>query len=169
VVQTGDLVDFYMGRRAGRHRIVPGLSPKTWEGAGWGVAGSGFGSGKSCGAGSGIGAAGGTGSGAETGSGSGSGSGTVGGAGIGSGATADSGDGFATGFACGASATGSEATRSAIPSSSFEEDRVSRSRNLRKNAMPVPYRARPPGKSPTPRGMLSGRLPAARTAAKGGP
>lgn len=40
VVQTGDLVDFYMGRRAGRHRIVPGLSPKTWEGAGWGIAGA---------------------------------------------------------------------------------------------------------------------------------
>ena len=37
VVQTGDLVDFYMGRRTGRRRIVPGLSAKTWEGAGWGV------------------------------------------------------------------------------------------------------------------------------------
>lgn len=38
VVQTGDLVDFYLGRRAGRRRIVPGLSPKTWEGALWGIA-----------------------------------------------------------------------------------------------------------------------------------
>ncbi|WP_323036004.1 phosphatidate cytidylyltransferase [Pararhodobacter sp.] len=38
VVQTGDLVDFYMGRRVGRKRIVPDLSPKTWEGAAWGVA-----------------------------------------------------------------------------------------------------------------------------------
>lgn len=37
VVQTGDLVDFYMGRRVGRRRIVPGLSAKTWEGAGWGL------------------------------------------------------------------------------------------------------------------------------------
>lgn len=38
VVQTGDLVDFYMGRRVGRKRIVPEFSPKTWEGAAWGVA-----------------------------------------------------------------------------------------------------------------------------------
>ena len=37
VVQTGDLVDFYAGRRIGRRRIVPDLSPKTWEGAGCGV------------------------------------------------------------------------------------------------------------------------------------
>jgi len=37
VVQTGDLVDFYMGRRVGRVRIVPGLAPKTWVGAAWGV------------------------------------------------------------------------------------------------------------------------------------
>jgi phosphatidate cytidylyltransferase len=33
VVQSGDLVDFFAGRRFGRRRIVPGLSPKTWEGA----------------------------------------------------------------------------------------------------------------------------------------
>lgn len=38
VVQTGDLADFYMGRRTGRKRIVPGLSAKTWEGALWGLA-----------------------------------------------------------------------------------------------------------------------------------
>ncbi|MCB1407481.1 MAG: phosphatidate cytidylyltransferase, partial [Rhodobacteraceae bacterium] len=37
VVQSGDLVDFYMGRRVGRKRIVPALSPKTWEGAAWGI------------------------------------------------------------------------------------------------------------------------------------
>lgn len=37
VVQTGDLVDFYTGRRIGRRRIVPGLSAKTWEGAGFGL------------------------------------------------------------------------------------------------------------------------------------
>jgi phosphatidate cytidylyltransferase len=33
VVQSADLIDFFLGRRFGRHRIVPGLSPKTWEGA----------------------------------------------------------------------------------------------------------------------------------------
>jgi phosphatidate cytidylyltransferase len=38
VVQAGDLLDFFFGRRIGRHRIVPDLSPKTWEGAGLGVA-----------------------------------------------------------------------------------------------------------------------------------
>jgi phosphatidate cytidylyltransferase len=38
VVQAGDLVDFYAGRRIGRRRIVPGLSPRTWEGAATGVA-----------------------------------------------------------------------------------------------------------------------------------
>ncbi|MCW1933861.1 phosphatidate cytidylyltransferase [Pararhodobacter zhoushanensis] len=37
VVQTGDLVDFYMGRRSGWRRIVPDLSPKTWGGAIWGI------------------------------------------------------------------------------------------------------------------------------------
>ncbi|MCB1389335.1 MAG: phosphatidate cytidylyltransferase [Rhodobacteraceae bacterium] len=37
VVQTGDLADFYMGRRSGWRRIVPGLSGKTWEGALWGL------------------------------------------------------------------------------------------------------------------------------------
>ncbi len=37
VVQTGDLVDFYMGRRTGWRQIVPGLSPKTWGGALWGI------------------------------------------------------------------------------------------------------------------------------------
>lgn len=38
VVQSADLVDFFVGRRFGRRRIVPALSPKTWEGAGAGVA-----------------------------------------------------------------------------------------------------------------------------------
>lgn len=33
VVQSADLVDFFLGRRFGRRRIVPGLSPRTWEGA----------------------------------------------------------------------------------------------------------------------------------------
>jgi phosphatidate cytidylyltransferase len=33
VVQSADLVDFFVGRRFGRRRIVPTLSPKTWEGA----------------------------------------------------------------------------------------------------------------------------------------
>lgn len=37
VVQTGDLADFFIGRRLGRRRIVPGLSAKTWEGAGAGL------------------------------------------------------------------------------------------------------------------------------------
>ncbi|SFS01662.1 phosphatidate cytidylyltransferase [Yoonia litorea] len=32
VVQFGDLLDFFFGRRFGRHRIAKGLSPKTWEG-----------------------------------------------------------------------------------------------------------------------------------------
>ena len=32
VVQFGDLLDFFFGRRIGRHKIAPGLSPKTWEG-----------------------------------------------------------------------------------------------------------------------------------------
>ena len=33
VVQAGDLFEYFFGRRFGRHRIAPGLSPKTWEGA----------------------------------------------------------------------------------------------------------------------------------------
>lgn len=37
VVQSADLVDFFLGRRFGRRRIVPGLSPKTWEGLGLSV------------------------------------------------------------------------------------------------------------------------------------
>ena len=32
VVQIGDLLDFFFGRRIGRSKIVPNLSPKTWEG-----------------------------------------------------------------------------------------------------------------------------------------
>lgn len=38
VVQSSDLVDFFAGRGFGRRKIVPGLSPKTWEGAAAGVA-----------------------------------------------------------------------------------------------------------------------------------
>ncbi|MBM1222189.1 phosphatidate cytidylyltransferase [Ponticoccus sp. SC2-23] len=38
VVQLGDLLDFYFGRRFGRRRIAPKLSPKTWEGLAAGVA-----------------------------------------------------------------------------------------------------------------------------------
>ena len=37
VVQLGDLLDFYFGRRLGRRKIAPGLSPKTWEGMALGV------------------------------------------------------------------------------------------------------------------------------------
>ncbi|WP_420858475.1 phosphatidate cytidylyltransferase [Marivivens marinus] len=33
VVQAGDLVDIYFGRRFGNRRIAPGISPKTLEGA----------------------------------------------------------------------------------------------------------------------------------------
>jgi phosphatidate cytidylyltransferase len=32
VVQFGDLLEYWFGRRIGRTRIAPGLSPKTWEG-----------------------------------------------------------------------------------------------------------------------------------------
>lgn len=32
VVQSADLVDFFAGRRIGRHRVLPALSPRTWEG-----------------------------------------------------------------------------------------------------------------------------------------
>ena len=38
VVQLGDLLDFFFGRRIGKTRIAPGLSPKTWEGMACGVA-----------------------------------------------------------------------------------------------------------------------------------
>lgn len=41
VVQGGDLVDFFVGRRWGRRKIVAGLSPKTWEGAAAGLAAAG--------------------------------------------------------------------------------------------------------------------------------
>ena len=37
VVQLGDLLDFFFGRRIGKSRIAPGLSPKTWEGVACGV------------------------------------------------------------------------------------------------------------------------------------
>jgi phosphatidate cytidylyltransferase len=38
VVQVGDLVDYYVGRRFGRRKIAPGLSPKTVEGVMTGIA-----------------------------------------------------------------------------------------------------------------------------------
>jgi phosphatidate cytidylyltransferase len=37
VVQVGDLFDYYAGRRFGRRKIAPGLSPKTVEGAATGI------------------------------------------------------------------------------------------------------------------------------------
>lgn len=37
VVQSADLVDFFVGRHWGRRRIVAPLSPRTWEGAGAGL------------------------------------------------------------------------------------------------------------------------------------
>jgi phosphatidate cytidylyltransferase len=40
VVQIGDLLEIYFGRRIGRSRIAPGLSPKTWEGLLCGVIGA---------------------------------------------------------------------------------------------------------------------------------
>ena len=38
VVQLGDLLDFFFGRRIGKTRIIPNLSAKTWEGMACGVA-----------------------------------------------------------------------------------------------------------------------------------
>ncbi len=37
VVQFGDLLEYFFGRRIGKTRIAPGLSPKTWEGVICGV------------------------------------------------------------------------------------------------------------------------------------
>lgn len=37
VVQIGDLLDFFFGRRIGKTRIIPALSAKTWEGMACGV------------------------------------------------------------------------------------------------------------------------------------
>lgn len=37
VVQFGDLLDFFFGRRFGKNRIIPGISAKTWEGMFCGV------------------------------------------------------------------------------------------------------------------------------------
>lgn len=37
VVQIGDLLEYFFGRRIGRTKIAPGLSPKTWEGLVLGV------------------------------------------------------------------------------------------------------------------------------------
>ncbi len=38
VVQLGDLLEYFFGRRIGKTKIAPGLSPKTWEGVACGVA-----------------------------------------------------------------------------------------------------------------------------------
>lgn len=38
VVQIGDLVEYFAGRRFGRRRVAPGLSPKTLEGMATGIA-----------------------------------------------------------------------------------------------------------------------------------
>lgn len=38
VVQFGDLLEYFFGRRIGKTRIAQGLSPKTWEGVACGVA-----------------------------------------------------------------------------------------------------------------------------------
>lgn len=38
VVQLGDLLEYFFGRRIGKTRIAIGLSPKTWEGVACGVA-----------------------------------------------------------------------------------------------------------------------------------
>ena len=37
VVQFGDLLEYFFGRRVGKNKIAPGLSPKTWEGLACGV------------------------------------------------------------------------------------------------------------------------------------
>ncbi len=37
VVQLGDLLEYFFGRRIGRTKIAAGLSPKTWEGLACGV------------------------------------------------------------------------------------------------------------------------------------
>ncbi|MCF2905106.1 phosphatidate cytidylyltransferase [Octadecabacter sp. CECT 8868] len=37
VVQFGDLLDFFFGRRIGKTKIIPGISAKTWEGMACGV------------------------------------------------------------------------------------------------------------------------------------
>jgi phosphatidate cytidylyltransferase len=37
VVQFGDLLEYFFGRRIGKTKIAPGLSPKTWEGLACGV------------------------------------------------------------------------------------------------------------------------------------
>lgn len=37
VVQFGDLLEYFFGRRIGRTKVAPGLSPKTWEGVACGI------------------------------------------------------------------------------------------------------------------------------------
>jgi phosphatidate cytidylyltransferase len=41
-VQAGDLLDFWFGRRIGRTKIAPALSPRTWEGVALGTASAGL-------------------------------------------------------------------------------------------------------------------------------
>jgi len=38
VVQLGDLLEYYFGRRLGGRRVAPGISPKTWAGMAAGIA-----------------------------------------------------------------------------------------------------------------------------------
>jgi len=40
VVQLADLVEYFFGRQFGKHRIAPGISPKTWEGLAAGMVGA---------------------------------------------------------------------------------------------------------------------------------
>lgn len=37
VVQMGDLADYFVGRRFGKRRVAPDVSPRTWEGCGAGI------------------------------------------------------------------------------------------------------------------------------------
>jgi phosphatidate cytidylyltransferase len=37
VVQLGDLGDYFVGRRFGKRRVAPDVSPRTWEGCGAGI------------------------------------------------------------------------------------------------------------------------------------
>ena len=37
VVQFGDLLEYFFGRKIGKTKVAPGLSPKTWEGVACGL------------------------------------------------------------------------------------------------------------------------------------